>query len=552
VLTFTTKILRKMNNAIYNFREPKNEPVLSYRPGSTERRLLEEELSVQGNKVIDIPLIIGGKEIRTGKTGKIINPCNHKHILATYHMATEKEVTMAINAALEAKDEWMTLAWMERAGIMAKAAELISKKYRFMINASSMLGQGKNVLQAEIDSACEVIDYLRFNNYFASLVYMEQPASENETINRLEYRPLEGFVFTVTPFNFTAIASNLNTSVALMGNTTVWKPATTSLLSNYYLMNIFEEAGLPAGVINFVPGSGSLISNVVLKHKELTGIHFTGSNATFNTLWKQISDNLSIYKSYPKLVGETGGKDFIFSHASADPLELATAVIRGAFEYQGQKCSAASRAYIPRSLWETAKHHILRMVSEIKTGDVLDFKNFVNAVIDEGSYDRIMSYINKAKSVPETKIIAGGTGDKSKGYYIQPTIILTEDPQSITMEEEVFGPLMTIFVYDDDKFDETLKLCDETSPYGLTGSIFSKDKYAMIQACRALRYSAGNFYINDKPTGAMVGQQPFGGARASGTNDKAGSYLNLIRWVSPRTVKETLIPATDFKYPFME
>jgi 1-pyrroline-5-carboxylate dehydrogenase len=541
-----------MNNAIYNFREPKNEPVLSYRPGSIERRLLEEELIFQKNKVIDIPLIIGGEEIRTGKIGKVVNPCDHKHVLATYHMATEKEVALAINAALEAKEEWMTLAWMERAAIMAKAAELISKKYRYRINAATMLGQGKNVLQAEIDSACEVTDYLRFNNYFASMVYMEQPISESDTINRLEYRPLEGFVFTVTPFNFTAIASNLNTSVALMGNTTIWKPATTSLLSNYYLMKVYGEAGMPAGVINFIPGSGSLISSVVLKHKELTGIHFTGSNATFNTLWKEVSDNLSVYRSYPKIVGETGGKDFIFSHCSADPLELATAIVRGAFEYQGQKCSAASRAYIPASIWETTRKHMLRMISDIRTGDVSDFKNFMNAVIDEPSYDRIISYINKVKSSPEARIIAGGNGDKSKGYFIEPTIILTENPRFVTMEEEIFGPVMTIFVYDDAKFEETLKLCDETSPYGLTGSIFSNDKYAMIRACRALRYSSGNFYINDKPTGAMVGQQPFGGARASGTNDKAGSYLNLIRWVSPRTIKETLMPATDFKYPFME
>jgi 1-pyrroline-5-carboxylate dehydrogenase len=541
-----------MNNAIYNFKEPKNEPVLSYKKGSPERTLLEEELSAQKNKVIDIPLIIGGKEIRTGKTGQVVMPSDHKHVLATYHMATEKEVSMAIDAALEAKDCWMNLAWMERAAIMAKAAELISKKYRYRINAATMLGQGKNALQAEIDSACEVIDYMRFNNYFASLVYMEQPASENETINRLEYRPLEGFVFTVTPFNFTAIASNLNTSVTLMGNTTVWKPATRSLLSNYYLMKILEEAGLPAGVMNFVPGSGSLISSIVLKHHELTGIHFTGSNSTFNTLWKQVSDNLSTYKSYPKLVGETGGKDFIFAHKSANPDELATAIVRGAFEYQGQKCSAASRTYIPSSLWEVTKQQILRMISEIKTGDVTDFRNFVNAVIDEESFDRIMSYINKAKDAPDAKIIAGGRGDKSKGYFIEPTVIVTENPRFITMKEEIFGPVMSIYVYEDENFEETLSLCDETSPYGLTGSIFSNDKYAMIKACRALRYAAGNFYINDKPTGAMVGQQPFGGARASGTNDKAGSYLNLLRWVSPRTIKETLNPATDFKYPFME
>jgi len=381
---------------------------------------------------------------------------------------------------------------------------------------------------------------------------MEQPISENETINRLEYRPLEGFVFTVTPFNFTAIASNLNTSVALMGNTTVWKPATTSLLSNYYLMKIFEEAGLPPGVINFVPGSGSLISSIVIKHKDLAGIHFTGSNSTFNTLWKQVSENLSVYKSYPKLVGETGGKDFIFAHSSANPLQLATAIVRGSFEYQGQKCSAASRAYIPMSVWNDTKQHLLKMISEIKIGDVRDFRNFINAVIDEASFDKIMSYITKVKSSGEAKIISGGYGDKSKGYFIEPTVIITENPHHFTMEEEIFGPVMTIYLYEDDKFDETLKLCDETSPYGLTGAIFSNDKYAMIKACRALRYAAGNFYINDKPTGAMVGRQPFGGARGSGTNDKAGSHLNLIRWVSPRTIKETLIPDTDFKYPFME
>jgi len=541
-----------MNNAIYNFREPKNEPVLSYKPCSEERILLEEELEKQKNQIIDIPLIIGGKEMGTGKTGKLVMPSDHHHVLATYHMATEKEVSLAIDAALDAKCEWMTLSWMERAAIMAKAAELISKKYRFKINAATMLGQGKNVLQAEIDSACEVIDYLRFNIYFASLIYQEQPISESENINRLEYRPLEGFVYTVTPFNFTAIASNLSTSVALMGNTTVWKPATTSLLSNYYLMKILEEAGIPSGVINFIPGNGSLISNIVLKHKDLAGIHFTGSNSTFNSLWKQVSDNLSVYKSYPKLVGETGGKDFIFAHKSANALELATAIVRGSFEYQGQKCSAASRAYIPESIWTDTKRHILKMASEIKVGDVCDFRNYINAVIDENAFDKVMSYIDKAKLSGAAEIITGGKGDKSTGYFIEPTVIVTENPHFFTMEEEIFGPVMTIYVYNDDKFDETLTLCDETSPYGLTGAIFSSDKYAMIKACRALRYAAGNFYINDKPTGAMVGQQPFGGARASGTNDKAGSHLNLLRWVSPRTIKETLIPATDFKYPFME
>jgi 1-pyrroline-5-carboxylate dehydrogenase len=541
-----------MNNAIYNFREPKNEPVFSYAPGTPERRLLEEELELQYNKVIDIPLLIGGKEIRTGITGKVVMPSDHGHILATYHMATEKEVSMAISAALEAKCEWMNLSWMERASVMAKAAELISRKYRFVINAATMLGQGKNAMQAEIDSACEVIDYLRFNNYFASLIYMEQPASENGTINRLEYRPLEGFIYTVTPFNFTAIASNLNTSVSIMGNTTVWKPATTSLLSNYYLMKILQEAGLPDGVINFVPGPGALISSSVIKHKDLAGIHFTGSNETFNALWRQVTENLTAYRSYPKLVGETGGKDFIFAHNSANTVDLATAIIRGSFEYQGQKCSAASRAYIPESIWNDTGNHLQRMISEIRMGDVRDFHNFVNAVIDKTAFDRIMSYIERAKASPDAIILAGGRGDQSKGYFVEPTVIVTKDPHFITMEEEIFGPVMTIYVYCDEKFEETLMLCDSTSPYALTGAIFSNDKYAMITACRALRYSAGNFYINDKPTGAMVGQQPFGGARASGTNDKAGSYLNLLRWVSPRTIKETLMPASDFRYPFME
>ena len=541
-----------MNNAIYNFGKPKNEPVLSYSPGSPERKLLEAELKDQGSKVIEIPLIIGGKEIKTGKTGKVVKPTEHRHLLATYHMATEKEISLAINAALEAKECWMNLAWMERAAIMIKAAELISKKYRYLLNAATMLGQGKNVYQAEIDSACEVIDYLRFNAHFASLIYREQPSSDNLSINRIEYRPLEGFIYAISPFNFTAIASNLNTSVALMGNTTVWKPASTSLLSSYYLMKILKEAGLPDGVINFVPGSGSLISNIVLKHKDLAGIHFTGSNATFNSLWKLVTENLHIYRSYPKLVGETGGKDFIFAHSSADPLELSSAIARGAFEYQGQKCSAASRAYIPKSLWPDTKKSLLQMVSEMHPGDVTDFKNPVNSVIDEIAFDKIMSYVDKVKSSDEAEIIAGGNGDKSTGYFIEPTLVVTRNPHFVTMEEEIFGPFMTIYVYEDEKFEETLKLCDETSPYGLTGSIFSNDKYAMIRACRILRYAAGNFYINDKPTGAMVGQQPFGGARASGTNDKAGSFLNLIRWVSPRTIKETLIPATDFKYPFME
>ncbi|MCX6231393.1 MAG: L-glutamate gamma-semialdehyde dehydrogenase [Bacteroidetes bacterium] len=540
-----------MNNSIYNFREPVNEPILDYLQGSEERRLLMKEIEWQKNEQIEIPLIIDGKEIKTGKLGKVVMPHNHKHVLATYHQATEKEVNMAIEAALKAREAWMNMAWEERASIMLKAAELISKKYRYVLNAATMLGQSKNIFQAEIDAACEMIDFLRFNVYFASLIYKEQPLSESHNLNRIEYRPLEGFVYTITPFNFTAIAGNLNTSVALMGNTTVWKPATTSLLSNYYLMKIFEEAGMPAGVINFVPGSGALISNVVLYHKELAGIHFTGSNNTFNHLWKQVANNLPNYRSYPKLIGETGGKDFIFAHSSARQLELATAIIRGAYEYQGQKCSAASRAYIPVSIWNNIQSLLLNMISRVKMGDVVDPENFVNAVIDKNSFDNIMSYIERAKNSPEAEIIAGGKGDASLGYFVEPTIIVTSNPHFLTMEEEIFGPVMTIFLYEDDKFDETLKICDETSPYALTGSIFSHDKYALITACRALRYAAGNFYYNDKPSGAVVGQQPFGGARASGTNDKAGSQLNLLRWVSPRTVKETLIPATDFLYPYM-
>jgi len=541
-----------MNNAIFLFDVPENEPILDYAPGSKEREEIKAELERIRNEEIEIPLIIGGKEVRTGKTGKVVMPHNHGKALATYHQATEKEVKMAIDAAMNAKAEWDSVSWLERSSIMMRAAELMSKKYRNLIVATTMLGQDKSVFQAEIDAACETIDYLRYNIYFASQIYNEQPKSEFGQYNRMEYRALEGFVFTVTPFNFTAIASNLNMAVALMGNTTVWKPATTSLLSSYYLMKIFKEAGMPDGVINFVPGSGSMIGNAVLKNKDLGGIHFTGSNATFNTLWKGVADNLTNYVSYPKLVGETGGKDFIFVHNSANPLEVATAIVRGAFEYQGQKCSAASRSYIPKSMWNEVKKHLQEQVSQIKVGDVEDFSNFMNAVIDEKSFDNIMSYIDFAKKSDECEIITGGTGDKSVGYFVQPTIIHTTNPDFKTMKEEIFGPVMTIYVYEDEKYEETLKLCDRTSPYALTGSIFSNDKYAMVKACKTLKYAAGNFYINDKPSGAMVGLQPFGGSRGSGTNDKAGGSLNLLRWINPRTVKETFIPATDFRYPYMQ
>ncbi len=540
-----------MNNAIFNFREPKNEAVLGYLKGSPERESLLRELEYQSKMELEIPLIIDGKEVRTGNTKKLVMPNDHQHVLATYHVAGEREVKMAIESALRAKEDWMNLSWIERASVFIKAAELIAKKYRNVLNAATMLGQGKNCYQAEIDAACEVIDYLRFNASFASKIYGDQPTTEFDMINRMEYRPLEGFIYTISPFNFTAIASNLNTSVALMGNTTVWKPASTALLSNYFLIKIFHEAGLPGGVINFVPGQGSLISNIVLKHPDLAGIHFTGSTATFNGLWKQVGDNLEHYKTYPKLVGETGGKDFIFVHNSANPLEVATAIVRGSFEYQGQKCSAASRTYIPESLWSRIKNYIIDMTQAIKVGDVRDLDNFVNAVIDEASFDNIMSYINRAKEAEDATIMVGGEGDKSVGYFVQPTIIHTTNPHFLTMEEEIFGPVMTIYVYHDNEFEETLHLCDQTSPYALTGSIFSNDKYALVVACKILRYAAGNFYFNDKPSGAMIGQQPFGGARASGTNDKSGSHLNLLRWVSPRTIKETLLPATDFRYPYM-
>lgn len=541
-----------MNNAIFTFENPLNEPVNQYTKGSKERTGIIKELEVISGRHIEIPLIIGGKEIRTGKTGNVVMPHNHGKILATYHQATEYEVKLAIEAALRAKEMWENISWIERSSILLRAAELISKKYRNLMVASTMLGQDKNIYQAEIDAACETIDFLRYNSYFASEIYSNQPKSAFDQINRMEYRALEGFVFTISPFNFTAIASNLNTSVALMGNTTVWKPATTSLLSNYYLMKILMEAGLPAGVINFVPGPGSVIGKNVTNHKDLAGIHFTGSNATFNSLWQSVASNLTNYVSYPKLVGETGGKDFIFVHCSSEPTEVATAIIRGAFEYQGQKCSAASRAYIPKSLWAEISESLLSQASRIKVGGVENFENFMNAVIDETSFDSIMNYIDFAKKTSDCEILFGGTGDKSEGYFIQPTIILTTNPHFRTMEEEIFGPVMTIYVYDDQKYQETLELCNKTSPYALTGSIFANDRYAMIQACKILRYAAGNFYINDKPSGAMVGLQPFGGARASGTNDKAGGNLNLLRWISPRTIKETFIPAQDFGYPFME
>jgi len=539
-----------MNNAIFKFERPTNEPILSYEPCSKERVALEKEIKNLSESVMDIPLIIGGKEIRTGVTGKVVMPHNHSHVLATYHMAGEKEVQMAIDAALEAHKTWSNVSWVERLSITLKAAELISKKYRGLVNAATMLGQGKNIYQAEIDSVCESVDFLRFNAHYISEIYNQQPLSDSGVINRLEYRPLEGFIFCVTPFNFTAIASNLNMAPILMGNVMVWKPATTSILSNYILMKIFKEAGMPDGVLNFIPGKGSTIGSTVFAHKMLAGIHFTGSTSTFNHFWKAISNNLENYRSYPKMIGETGGKDFIFMHPSAGIDEVATAAVRGSFEYQGQKCSAASRAYIPKSAWPKLREKIVEMLSTIKVGVPTDYINFVNAVIDEASFDNIMTYIQKAKDAGG-EIVFGGKGDKSKGYFVEPTVILTSNPHSITMEEEIFGPVLTIYVYEDQDFEKTLEICDKTSPYALTGAIFSRDRNALNTACRILRYAAGNFYFNDKPTGAVVGQQPFGGARASGTNDKSGGPLNLFRWTNPRTIKENLNPPTDFRYPFM-
>ncbi|MCX6248378.1 MAG: L-glutamate gamma-semialdehyde dehydrogenase [Bacteroidetes bacterium] len=541
-----------MNNAIFNMERPVNEHTMDYAPGCKERKALNAELARMSSEVIDIPLIIDGKEVRTGKTGKVVMPHDHQHVLATYHMAGEKEVQMAIDAALKAHREWAEFSWVERVSISLKVAELVAKKYRYVMNAATMLGQGKNAYQAEIDAACETIDFLRYNAFFTSEIYRLQPNSQPGVINRTEYRPLEGFIFTVSPFNFTAIGSNLNMAPVVMGNTVVWKPSSTSLLSNYTLMKIYKEAGVPDGVINFLPGSGSLIGKTVLGHRDFTGIHFTGSTETFNGIWKSITENIRNYKSYPRIVGETGGKDFIVVHPSADPQEVAVAIVRGAFEYQGQKCSAASRSYIPRSLWEDTKSRMGEMISRITVGDVNEFSHFMNAVIDEKSFDNIMKYIDYAKKSNDAEVIFGGNGDKSKGYFIEPTVIQAKDPHFKTMEEEIFGPVMTIYVYEDKDFEEVLKICDSTSPYALTGSVFAKDRDALNHACRVLRYAAGNIYFNDKPSGAVVGQQPFGGARASGTNDKSGSFLNLLRWTSPRTIKETLIPPTEFTYPFMK
>ena len=541
-----------MKNAVFNFPLPANEPVKSYLKGSPERVALEAELKRQSSVELDIPLIIGGKEVRTGNTGKVVMPHDHAHVLATYHKAGPEEVRMAIKAALDAHEEWAELDWTVRASIMLKIADLLAGEYRAVINAACMLGQSKNFYQAEIDSACETIDFLRYNAAFASKIYGIQPKSGPNQINSVEYRPLEGFIFALTPFNFTSIASNLSMSPALMGNTVVWKPSTTAILSNYYLMKIYEEAGVPAGVVNFIPGSGAVIGKEIFASKDLAGVHFTGSSATFNTLWRQVGDNIANYRSYPRLVGETGGKDFIFVHPSAVAEEVGNAAYCGAFEYQGQKCSAASRMYVPKSLWPAVLEKIKDTASKVKMGDVCDPMNFINAVIDEASFDNIASYIDYARASKDAEIVLGGGYDKSKGYFVEPTVIVTTDPHFKSMEEEIFGPVLTVYVYDDADVDKAVELCDTTSPYGLTGAIWGRDRLALEKISRKLKYAAGNFYINDKPTGAVVGMQPFGGARASGTNDKAGGEFNLIRWVLPRAVKETLVPPTDHRYTYMK
>lgn len=529
-----------------------NEPVKSYAPGSPERTELKAMLAQLQQQQIDIPMVIGGKDVFTDQKIALTQPHKNKHVLGHFSRGTENHVQDAIHEALHAKSAWEAMSWENRASIFLKAAELIAGPYRARLNAATMLGQSKNVYQAEIDSACEIIDFLRFNVQYMAEIYHQQPISSPGIWNRVEQRPLEGFVFALTPFNFTAIAGNLPTSAAMMGNVVVWKPADTQIYAAHVLMEIFRAAGLPDGVINLVFVSGPVAGKVIFSHPDFAGIHFTGSTSVFQNIWKTIGDNIHRYKTYPRIVGETGGKDFIMVHHSAHAREVATAITRGAFEYQGQKCSAASRCYVPDNLWPEVKQMVQEDLASFKMGPVDDFSNFINAVIDEKSFDKLAAYIDAAKADPSAEIIAGGGHDKSEGWYIQPTVILTKDPKYVTMCEELFGPVLTVYVYPADRFSETLKLVDETSIYALTGSILSQDRYAVEEATVALRNAAGNFYINDKPTGAVVGQQPFGGARGSGTNDKAGSMINLLRWVSPRTIKETFVPPTDYRYPFLK
>ena len=540
-----------MSNAIYQVPVAVNEPLLSYAPGTQERESIKAALKKMRSEVADIPMYIDGKEIRSGKTVRIAPPHDHQHTVGHYHQGDKTHVKMAIDAALKARHDWAAFNWEQRASIFLKAAELISGPYRSILNAATMIGQSKNIYQAEIDAACEMIDFLRFNVQFMREIYTQQPISSKGIYNRLEQRPLEGFVFALTPFNFTAISGNLPTSPAMMGNTVVWKPANTQVLAASVLMKIFIEAGVPPGVINLVYVSGTDAAEIIFNHHDFAGIHFTGSTGVFRDIWKTIGNNIQKYKSYPRIVGETGGKDFILAHPSAEVPGLVTALSRGAFEYQGQKCSAASRAYIPKSLWPEVKSLLVNDIKSFKVGPTEDLGNFINAVIDEKSFDKLAKYIDAAKNSKDVEIICGGTYDKSKGYFIHPTVLQAKDPFYITMCEELFGPILTIYVYDDNKFDEILEIVDQTGIYALTGSIFSKDRYAVEKAATKLVHAAGNFYINDKCTGAVVGQQPFGGSRASGTNDKAGSMFNLLRWVSPRTIKETFVAATDYRYPFL-
>jgi len=541
-----------MATGFFNVPKPKNEPGLSYAPGSKEREELQLAIASARSTEVDAPMYIGGEEVRTGNKASMSPPHDHRHILGYFHAGDASHVEQAINAALNAKEMWGNMSWEHRASIFLKAADLIAGPYRAKLNAATMLSQSKNVYQAEIDAVCELADFLRYNVYFMSEIYAEQPESSPGVWNRIEHRPLEGFVFALTPFNFTSIAGNLPTSPALMGNTVVWKTANSAIYSANLMMQIFREAGLPDGVINLVYVGGPVAGDVIFKHPDFAGIHFTGSTDVFQNIWRMIGDNISKYKTYPRVVGETGGKDFIVAHESANADAVATAITRGSFEYQGQKCSAVSRAYIPDNIWPEVKERLLEDVKSINVGGVEDFSNFFNAVIDEKAFDKIAQYLDEAKKSDMVEVLAGGNYDKSNGYFIDPTILLTKDPMYTTMYEEIFGPVITIYVYQANRFEETLTLVDSTSPYALTGAVFSQDRYAAELASKKLVNSAGNFYINDKPTGAVVGQQPFGGSRASGTNDKAGSKLNLQRWVSQRTIKETFIPPTDYGYSFME
>jgi len=540
-----------MNNTIFKVPTPVNEPVLNYGKGSPEKLALKKAIAEARSKQIEIPMYIGSEQIHTNNKIKLSPPHDHQHVLGYASEGDASHVEKAIEAALAARLAWSALSWEQRASIFLKAADLLAGPYRAKMNAATMLGQSKNAYQAEIDSACELIDFLRFNVAFMEQVYTGQPDSVRGLWNRLEYRPLEGFVFALTPFNFTAIAGNLPSCVAMMGNVTVWKPAYTQIYSANVIMEVFREAGLPDGVINLIYVDGPVAGDIIFKHADFAGIHFTGSTKVFQTIWNTIGENIHLYKSYPRIVGETGGKDFVMAHESADAKALATGLVRGAFEYQGQKCSAASRAYIPSNIWEEVKGYLVADLKDIKMGGTEDFSNFVNAVIDEKSFDKIATYIDNAKKSDKVSILAGGNYDKSKGYFIEPTILITSDPNYVTMCEEIFGPVLTIYVYEAADFEKTLEIVNSTSPYALTGAIFAKDRYAIDLATKKLVDAAGNFYINDKPTGAVVGQQPFGGARASGTNDKAGSILNLFRWVQPRTIKETFVSPTDYKYPFL-